>query len=255
MVTNYRIPESTTLRHHRRTRRCPVVHQLNGGELDRADHHRGSGHQLHRPGIGRPDGITAGSDGALWFTNTTAGNALHRADHHPGGGHQLHRIRDQTSRGIAAGPDGALWFTNLARNTGANHRVNHHHRGGHRGHRSEHLGIPAASPPAPTEPCGSPTMATAPSGGSRRELPSYAVTPSVEPTFFHEGTSIDFEDVACAESGVAVRRHCGGYQSPTEDPPGKRLTESVTPVEPKVLKPTTVPFGMTVPPPMLLALA
>ena len=41
-----------------------------GQQLDRADHHRRGGHQLHRPRHRQPAGITAGPDGALWFTNT-----------------------------------------------------------------------------------------------------------------------------------------------------------------------------------------
>ena len=41
----------------------------NRQRLDRADHHRRGGDQLHRPRDQRPGGITAGPDGALWFTN------------------------------------------------------------------------------------------------------------------------------------------------------------------------------------------
>jgi virginiamycin B lyase len=55
-----------------------------------------------------PAGITAGADGALWFTNsdsigriTTKGKVP--VYEHPG---------IDFSRGITVGPDGALWFTN-----------------------------------------------------------------------------------------------------------------------------------------------
>jgi streptogramin lyase len=67
------------------------------------------------PGVSQPWGITAGSDGALWFTNqnnnsigriTTAGVVTN----YTGAG-----ISGPT--GIAAGPDGALWFTNNGNNS------------------------------------------------------------------------------------------------------------------------------------------
>ena len=72
---------------HRGSRRGAVVHQL-FRQLDRADHHSRNGHQLHRHRIEQPFGITAGPDGALWFTNS---GQLDRTDHHRRGGHQLHR--------------------------------------------------------------------------------------------------------------------------------------------------------------------
>ena len=59
---------SATRRDHRRPRRGAVVHQLRQ-QLDRADHHRRGRHPLQRPCNSRPQGITAGPDGALWFTN------------------------------------------------------------------------------------------------------------------------------------------------------------------------------------------
>jgi hypothetical protein len=62
-------------------------------------------------GISYPEGVTAGPDGALWFTNynsigriTTAGvvsNYTGTGISHPDG--------------ITTGPDGALWFTNSGR--------------------------------------------------------------------------------------------------------------------------------------------
>ena len=101
-------------------------------------------------GISEPEGIVAGPDGALWFTNpgnnsigriTTAGKVknytgtgikhpsehrgrsrrgavvhrlqeLDRADHHRGNGDHYTGSGIRHPWGIAAGPDGALWFTN-----------------------------------------------------------------------------------------------------------------------------------------------
>jgi virginiamycin B lyase len=63
-------------------------------------------------GIDGPQGIAAGPDGALWFTNST-NNSVGRittagvVTTYTGKG-----ISDPTS--IVAGPDGALWFTNYA---------------------------------------------------------------------------------------------------------------------------------------------
>jgi virginiamycin B lyase len=74
----------------------------------------------HGASISNPQGITAGPDGALWFTNTstasssgsigritTTGTVTSYAS--PG-------IRGPA--GIAAGPDGALWFTNNSNGDG-----------------------------------------------------------------------------------------------------------------------------------------
>jgi virginiamycin B lyase len=66
-------------------------------------------------GIDSPDGITAGPDGALWFTNEYGGS--------DGVGSigqitTTGAVTDYTStsidspQAITAGPDGALWFTN-----------------------------------------------------------------------------------------------------------------------------------------------
>jgi sugar lactone lactonase YvrE len=87
-----------------------VVHQLRQ-RLDRADHHYRHRHHLHhRHRQPHPDSITAGPDGALWFTNyanntigriTTTGTVTNYS------GPDIHRLS-----GITAGPDGALWFTN-----------------------------------------------------------------------------------------------------------------------------------------------
>jgi streptogramin lyase len=68
------------------------------------------------PSISFPDGITAGPDGALWFTNsasnsigriTTAGVVTNYSD----------PSVDASPTAIATGPDGALWFTNSGSNS------------------------------------------------------------------------------------------------------------------------------------------
>ena len=115
VVTNfYRSRHLRARRHHRGPRRGPVVHQCRQ-QLDRAHHHRRGGHNYTDPTIDGPDGITAGPDGALWFTNggndsigriTTAGEVTN----YTGDG-------IYAPDGIAAGPDGALWFTNYGNNS------------------------------------------------------------------------------------------------------------------------------------------
>ncbi len=66
------------------------------------------------PGIFGPWGITAGPDGALWFTNSS--NRIGRIT--TSGAVSTFTgpdISDPT--GITAGPDGALWFTNFENNS------------------------------------------------------------------------------------------------------------------------------------------
>ena len=48
-------------------------------------------------GIDHPEGITAGPDGALWFTNLD--EQLDRAHHHFWGRDQLHRFQHRLSGG------------------------------------------------------------------------------------------------------------------------------------------------------------
>ena len=91
-----------------RAGRRPVVHQL-PGQLDRADHHPRHRHELQAREHPRPAGITAGPDGALWFTNrdsigriTTGGTVT-----------SFRHASIGDPWGITAGPDGALWFTNI----------------------------------------------------------------------------------------------------------------------------------------------
>ena len=75
----------------------------------------GAGHVTVYPGVYQPEGITAGPDGALWFTNYS-NNTIGRIT-------TAGQIRLFTGRGIdepvgiTAGPDGALWFTNYAGNS------------------------------------------------------------------------------------------------------------------------------------------
>ena len=109
------------------------------------------------PSIAQPVGITAGPDGAVWFTNSRR-TTLHRADHHQRDSHQLPgpaatTVRDHgragrgavvhhhaaepigrittsgtvtnytgagisATQGITSGPDGALWFTNQSGSIG-----------------------------------------------------------------------------------------------------------------------------------------
>ncbi len=58
-----------------------------------------------------PVGMTAGSDGALWFTESLAGGAIGRVT--TGGMFSRYATPTTNSQpeGIAAGPDGNLWFT------------------------------------------------------------------------------------------------------------------------------------------------
>ena len=56
-----------------RSRRGAVVHQRRD-RLDRADHHRGKVKIYTGAGISHPEGIAAGPDGALWFTNEGNGS-------------------------------------------------------------------------------------------------------------------------------------------------------------------------------------
>ena len=96
-----------------------MVHEL-PARLHRA-HHDGRGrYQLHRNGHQRSAGITAGPDGALWFTNYQ-NNSIGRITT---GGVVTNYTGTGISapRGITAGPDGALWFTNTG-NSGSIGRI------------------------------------------------------------------------------------------------------------------------------------
>ena len=118
-------------------------------------------------GIYDPDGIVAGPDGALWFTNgetdgmnnsigriTTSGTVTNYTD-----------PSIDAPDEIVAGPDGALWFTNRRQQLD---RADHHRRDGDQLHRARDRRSRAASRPVPTGRCGSPTTGPARSGGSPR---------------------------------------------------------------------------------------
>jgi virginiamycin B lyase len=105
-----------------------------------------------------PQGITAGPDGALWFVEQ--GSGLGQGDGRIGRIATSGTISEfpiPTPTGvpsqIVAGPEGALWFTDLVSRIG---RITTGETSP--GSRSPALTTdPWESPPAPTEPCGSPT--------------------------------------------------------------------------------------------------
>ena len=77
-----------------------------------------------------PDQMTAGPDGALWFTNGRA--TLDRADHHRRHGHRLHRARHLPPRGDHGRPGrGAVVHQRRQQLD----RADHHHRDGDQLHR------------------------------------------------------------------------------------------------------------------------
>ena len=91
-------------------------------QLDRADHAGRRGVELLRRRISSPAGITAGPDGALWFTNSTTTRS--GGSPRPGSVTTSPIPRSSHPWGIAAGPDGALWFTNEL--AGTLDRAHHH---------------------------------------------------------------------------------------------------------------------------------
>lgn len=97
------------------TRRCPVVHDEDG-QRDRADHHAGR-RVLVPAAVDRagPQGITQGSDGNLWFTETT-GNRIGRIT--PRGLiAEFRSLLGASGPGqIVAGADTNLWFTEIEGN-------------------------------------------------------------------------------------------------------------------------------------------
>jgi virginiamycin B lyase len=68
--------------------------------------------------ISEPAGITAGPDGALWFTNNGGGGSIGSIT--TGGVVTFYPGNAETNglQGIATGPDGALWFTNFGNKGG-----------------------------------------------------------------------------------------------------------------------------------------
>ena len=83
----------------------------------------------------KPDGIVAGPDGALWFTNF-GGNSIGRIT--TTGNVMSTRLDASISHptGIAAGPDGALWFTDSGEQL---HRPDHHRGKGDQLYRCGHF--------------------------------------------------------------------------------------------------------------------
>jgi virginiamycin B lyase len=76
-------------------------------------------------GVSNPNGVTAGPDGALWFTN--GGNSIGRITT---GGMITNYTGTGVSNpsGITAGPDGALWFTNSGNDSIGRLRLERHQR-------------------------------------------------------------------------------------------------------------------------------
>ena len=81
-VTEYAVPTPAAPchEHHRGAGRRAVVHRMRR-QQDRADHDRRGRHRIHRSHnrAAAPDGIAAGPDGALWFTEHE--RQQDRADH------------------------------------------------------------------------------------------------------------------------------------------------------------------------------
>ncbi len=75
-------------------------------------------HQIatfHGDGISSPDAVTAGSDGALWFTSNF-GNSIGRIT--SSGAVTIYKRHGiDGAEAITPGPDGALWFTNSGSNS------------------------------------------------------------------------------------------------------------------------------------------
>ena len=189
VITAFREPS----RHHRRPRRQPLVHGA-VRQPNRADYPAGHVTEF-RSGISAgasPDGITAGPDGNLWFTEISrpdradyaGGTSPSSAPAHPRRGtfgitagpdgnlwftesltttgsaddperhrHRVqHRLTAGGSSGITAGPDGNLWFTEPTATDRADHPARRRHRVQRRHHRRR---VPEALPQAPMATCGS----------------------------------------------------------------------------------------------------
>ena len=88
-----------------------MVHRV-GRQQDRADHQARRGHRLAIPtAASQPDGITAGPDGNVWFTESAVGKVAHFAPATPGT--IVERALGSTTSqpiGITGGPDGKIWF-------------------------------------------------------------------------------------------------------------------------------------------------
>ena len=203
-------PASTTRTASRPARRGAVVHQPRQ-QLDRADHHRGDGHQLHRHRHRRArTGSRPGPDGALWFTNygnnsigriTTAGavtNYTGTGIDAPGGDHRrarrglvVHQLRQQLDR------------------------ADHHRRDGHQLHRARHQRARTGSRPGRTGRCGSPTTGNNSIG---RITTAGTVTN-------YTGTGIDDPDgIAAGPDGALWFTNSATTRSGGSPPPGSSPT-------------------------------
>ena len=132
-----------------------------GNRLDRADHHRRGGHQLHRPEHQPPARDHGRARRGLWFTNTTA-TARSGGSPPPGSSPTTPTRASAHPHGIAAGPDGALWFTNYGNNSIGRITT----AGVVTNYTDPSISDPHGIAAGPTGPCGSPTTATTRSGGS-----------------------------------------------------------------------------------------
>ena len=146
---------------HGRARRRAVVHQL---RATRSGGSRPPGSVTNYTGTGieLPDGITAGPDGALWFTNIR--RQLDRADHHRRGGHQLHRPGIVARTGSRPDPTARCGSPTTATTRSGGSPP----PGSSPTTRAPASATRAGSRPGPTARCGSPTAATTRSGGSPR---------------------------------------------------------------------------------------
>ena len=189
-------------RDHGRAGRGAVVHQPRQQTRSGGSPPTGVVTNYTGTGIDDPDGITAGPDGALWFTNdgnnsigriTTAGMVTNYTGTGIDGptGSPPGRTARCGSPTTASNSIGRITTTGVVTNytgtgidePGRDHRrarrgavvhqlrqqldrADHHHRGGHQLHRPRHRRARTGSPPGPTGRCGSPTPATTRSGGS-----------------------------------------------------------------------------------------
>ena len=64
------------------------------------------------PGINHPEGIAAGPDGALWFTNDTSPGSIGRITTAGQVTNDFSYAGTAAPLAIVAGPDGAMWFDN-----------------------------------------------------------------------------------------------------------------------------------------------
>ena len=166
VVTNYTDPASTVPIRITAGPDGALWFTNTGEQLDRADHHRRGGHELHRHRHQRTRAASPPGPTARCGSPTGHGPArLDRADHHAGAvTNYTDRRHRRARRGSPRARRGAVVHQPPAQLD----RADHHRRGGHQLHRPRHRRTQRRSPPAPTARCGSPTWpaATTRSGGS-----------------------------------------------------------------------------------------